>query len=383
MRRSFCLLAVATAVLAIPMAEAASQPGVSLSVTTFKTYYGKSILLSGRVTTHKAGVAVDVMARSFTQSGFVRLAAVTTGEGGYWSYRARPAIATTYMAKLGERTSRPLTVGVHPKLTLTTLGGGRLQAHATAARSFAGQIVKLQLETPTGWSTLAQLRLNANSSALVPASAVPSGRKTLRLAMSVNQAGVGYLGAFSPPLVRPAHWVSLALSSPEIVAGQSLTLAGRLSVKQVGVPLMIMSRPISQPEFQMLATVKTGAGGRWSFRTSPGIGRAYQAQYGSAKSLVVAVGVHPAIETRILSGGRLWTQVTAGTSFKGSAVQVQRLTEGKWLTIAKRPLNGRSVAVFPVTTLPGGTSTLRVAISVNQAGPGYLGAFGPSFVYQR
>jgi len=383
MRRSTCLLAVATAVLAIPTAQAARHPGVSLSVSTFKANYGKSVLLSGRVTTHKAGIAVEVAARPFNRTAFETLATVTTGKGGTWSYRTRPALATTYVAKLGGTVSRALTVGVHPKLMLTMLGAGRLQAHAMAAHSFAGQTVKLQLKTPTGWSTVANLRLNASSSAPVPAATVPNGRVTLRLAMSVNQAGVGYLGAFSPPVVNPAHWVSLTLSPPEIVAGQSLTLAGQLSIKQAGVALTILSRPISRPEFQPLATVKSSLGGRWQFRTAPGVGRAYQAQFGTAKSQVVAVGVHPAIGTRILSGGRLWTHAAAGTSFHGSAVQVQRLTEGKWLTIAKLPLNAHSIAVFPAKTLPGGTSTLRIAMSVNQAGPGYLGAVSPTFVYQR
>jgi hypothetical protein len=62
---------------------------------------------------------------------------------------------------------------------------------------------------------------------------------------------------------------------------------------------------------------------------------------------------------------------------------VQKLTDGTWTTIAKQALNRRSETVFPVSMLPGGTSTLRVAMSVNQAGVGYLGAMSNSFVYQR
>lgn len=76
-------------------------------------------------------------------------------------------------------------------------------------------------------------------------------------------------------------------------------------------------------------------------------------------------------------------RVDAGTSFKGRDVQVQQWTGGRWTTVAKQALNGRSETVFAASALPGGTSTLRVAMSVNQAGVGYLGSTSDSFVYQR
>ena len=86
---------------------------------------------------------------------------------------------------------------------------------------------------------------------------------------------------------------------------------------------------------------------------------------------------------RIVSGARVWTHVGAGRSLAGRAVQVQQLVEGQWHTIAKMKLNRSSEATFPVAKLPGGTSTLRIAMSVNQAGTGLLGAFSRPFVYQR
>ena len=88
-------------------------------------------------------------------------------------------------------------------------------------------------------------------------------------------------------------------------------------------------------------------------------------------------------QARIISGGRVWTHVGAGRSLVGRAVQVQQLVEGQWHTIAKARLNRNSEATFPAAKLPGGTSTLRIAMSVNQAGTGLLGAFSRTFVYQR
>jgi hypothetical protein len=46
-------------------------------------------------------------------------------------------------------------------------------------------------------------------------------------------------------------------------------------------------------------------------------------------------------------------------------------------------LNASSVAIFPASLLPKGRSTIRVAISVNQAGPGYLGGKSRTLAYTR
>jgi hypothetical protein len=50
-------------------------------------------------------------------------------------------------------------------------------------------------------------------------------------------------------------------------------------------------------------------------------------------------------------------------------------------------LNKRSAAIFrPVTfraALPRGRSTLRIAMSVNQAGEGYLGGFSRTILFRR
>jgi hypothetical protein len=79
----------------------------------------------------------------------------------------------------------------------------------------------------------------------------------------------------------------------------------------------------------------------------------------------------------------VWTQIGGGRSFSGHTVQMQQLIEGQWRTIAKLRLDQTGTAIFTPTMLPGGTSTMRIAMSVNQVGTGYLAAFGDPFVYQR
>ena len=81
--------------------------------------------------------------------------------------------------------------------------------HASAARSFAGRAVQIQrLNAPTGqWVTLRKVQLNSKSSARVTLP-LPKGVNRLRVTMSVNQAGAGYLGVIGPTVVsalRPEH----------------------------------------------------------------------------------------------------------------------------------------------------------------------------------
>ena len=63
----------------------------------------------------------------------------------------------------------------------------------------------------------------------------------------------------------------------------------------------------------------------------------------------------------------------------GQDVQLQRKSGGDWTTLQKLTLLGGSKVIF---TGPLPTSTLRAAISVNQAGVGYLGATSHSLAYR-
>jgi hypothetical protein len=383
MRRLICLAIVATAVLAIATAQSASAPTMTLNVSKYQVRYGDPVRLAGTVSSRQAGVLVDVFSQSFTASGVTQLAAVRTGEGGSWSYRTKPGIATTYQARVGRSTSRTQLVGVRPAIELTQLENGRVRIDVDAGRSFAGRAVKVQKLDAGVWTTLAPLHLNRKSEALVPGALVPRQASTLRVTMSVNQAGQGYLGGFSTPMRLEARWVSLILSTPEISYGEQITLSGRVSTRQAGMGLTLLARPAANPEFQPLASLTTGTGGKWRLTTTPKVGTVYQADFNGTTSRILGVGVHPAVIASTVSMGRVMAHVDAARSLEGRDVQVQQLVEGQWKTIAKLPLDRNNEALFPAAQLPGGASTLRLAMSVNQAGAGYMGAFGEPFVYQR
>jgi hypothetical protein len=131
-----------------------------------------------------------------------RVATVTTGKDGRFSLSVRPRIMTTYQARLGAiRPSVAMTVGVRPAMKIVQLQSGKLRTQVRAARSFRGRMVQLQKLVGSSWKTVEKRPLGRGSTTTF-APSLP--RSIVRVAMSVNQAGAGYLGTASHPLVARA-----------------------------------------------------------------------------------------------------------------------------------------------------------------------------------
>jgi hypothetical protein len=180
---------------------------------------------------------------------------------------------------------------------------------------------------------------------------------------------------------------AVTLAQPPLltVYGRSVTLSGTASSAgvQSGVSVTVLAQSFGESDFRSIATVRTDGAGRWSYAVQPGIRTAYKASAGSATSQPVTIGVRPSVSLSAVRGGRLATRVVAGSSFAGRVVQLQRLSGGRWLTARRARLDSRSSASFGASALPPGTSTIRVAMSVNQAGPGYLAGFSRTIDYRR
>jgi hypothetical protein len=184
----------------------ATPPGLTLKASTFRVIAGRFVSLSGVLTGAPAGVTVTISGQTFGSAAFAQLATVATGGGGVWTYLAQPKIGTTYQASANGNTTAPLTVGVQPAISLQLITKARFSTRVTAATTFTGKLVKLQRLAAGGtWVTVKQTRLNANSGAIFSASLLPRGRSTIRVAMSVNQSGPGYLGGFSRQLTYTRH----------------------------------------------------------------------------------------------------------------------------------------------------------------------------------
>jgi plastocyanin len=175
--------------------------------------------------------------------------------------------------------------------------------------------------------------------------------------------------------------LTLGTSQPQITYGEKVTLSGQVNSKKAGESVQLTHQPYGQASEIVLATVITGADGTFSYAVAPKILTNYRARWKTASSLVISTAVAPAISFGRLNG--FVTRVFAGRSMARKTVQLQRLSAfGQWVTIKRVSLDLNSRARFRAL-LPCGTNRLRLAMSVNQAGAGYLGAFSREITYQR
>ena len=156
-------------------------------------------LLSGTVSTTKAGEVITILGLPYGELASTVVGTTTTLAGGTWSFSVRPSIATTYTAKTSTSNGPPLTIGVHPRVGLgyqqgifsTKVTGG------AGATSFAGKVVLFQRRNASGgWVTLDKVVLNLNSFAKFKVK-LPKGASYVRVYLTQAQAGAGYLNGVS------------------------------------------------------------------------------------------------------------------------------------------------------------------------------------------
>jgi hypothetical protein len=177
--------------------------------------------------------------------------------------------------------------------------------------------------------------------------------------------------------------VTIAPSSGTAIARHAVTLAGKVASGHANESVAVYAQRFGGGSFVSVATVLTDAAGRWSLVVHPPIGTAYKSIWNGSTSNVATVAVRPGVTIRALSRHRISTHVVGARSFAGRTVQLQRhLLSGRWVTIAHVRLNRSSSAIFK-PALKRGRSTLRIAISVNQAGAGYLAGFSTWITVKR
>ena len=177
--------------------------------------------------------------------------------------------------------------------------------------------------------------------------------------------------------------VTLAIPAHRVVFGRGLMLSGSVPTRRAGESVILFAQRLGDGSPRSIATVLTVADGSWRYLAKPTIQTSYVASWGGSQSAAAVVAVRPAVSLRRTASGRLATRVTGARSFAGRVVQLQqRSPTGRWVTIKRVQLNRRSAALIRAT-LPRGRSTLRIAMSVNQAGAGYLAGFSRTIVVRR
>ena len=171
--------------------------------------------------------------------------------------------------------------------------------------------------------------------------------------------------------------VSIGASTGIMVAGSQIHVAGAISPAAVGDMVAIFAQPYGQASFVKVADVQTTTNGVYDFVTSPQILTTYKATWRGKTSALINVAVSPRLT---LSHIRSWFVARAqapAKSFAGRFVYVQRLNRfGDWVRIKKVFLNRQGAKRFKLRGLPNGQNRVRIFMTTNQAGSGYI--FGTS-----
>jgi plastocyanin len=177
-----------------------APPTLTLAASRIYSVAGDQVTLSGVVSSHRAGEQVAIFYQPYPAPNASQRTVVLTTTGGAFSFVVAPGILTTYLASWKGAYSAPASVQVQPRLTIGR--NGAWIVHAYGGHGLAGRDVQFQrYNTATGqWVTLKKVQLNSRSGARFELQ-LPKGASQLRLAMSVNQAGAGLLGATSPVLL--------------------------------------------------------------------------------------------------------------------------------------------------------------------------------------
>ena len=177
--------------------------------------------------------------------------------------------------------------------------------------------------------------------------------------------------------------VTLAAQASTVVYGRGVLFSGVVPTGRAGETVMLFAQRLSTGSPVAVASIVTGGGGAWQYLARPSVLTTYSATWGGLTSRSIVIGVRPRIRFRRIGRARFSTRVLAARSYRGRTVKLQRRAQaGRWVTVKRIRLNRRSAATFRVR-LRRGRSPLRVVMSVNQAGPGYLAGISRTIVYRR
>jgi plastocyanin len=180
----------------------------------------------------------------------------------------------------------------------------------------------------------------------------------------------------------PAPSVSIAASVPAVFFGAGVRLTGTVSSGAANQVVQIWERPFGQTSFAKTADVMTATAGAYDFQDTPTLLSEYQARWGSRSSAVVQVGVRPRV-TLIRRAPWFVTSVKAGRSFARRYVYIQRKSSlGQWVNRKKVFLGSSGARRFRMN-LPRGRHILRVFLTTNQAGTGYLWSHSRTIVVRK
>jgi len=171
--------------------------------------------------------------------------------------------------------------------------------------------------------------------------------------------------------------VTLATSAPVVKFGTQVTLTGTVTSKKSGETVTLVALPYGQTTKQVVATLQTTTNGAFSYSLAPQLNTTYQAQWKSRESSVI-VQVQPLIKLPFVSRtGYFHFYVTAGQSFAGRFVYLQRFTLARtWVNVSKLRLGQKSGRIMSVRSvrrlIPRGRWSVRIYMPATEMPGGYI-----------
>jgi plastocyanin len=202
-----------------------------------------------------------------------------------------------------------------------------------------------------------------------------------------NTAGTfGYKDALHPALTGkvvvkgapPA--ITIGTQAPIIDYGQATTLGGAISNGASGETVTIWAQPYGQVSPVQIATLLTGASGAWALPVKPTMLTSYQARWKNTASQTVSVQLRPAV---VFGASKRWgsVKVKADRSLQGKKVYLQKFTRfHEWVKVRPVFLNNKSQQRFLLGLKPGYRYAVRIFMSLNQVGIGYLDGISKTVV---
>jgi plastocyanin len=225
----------------------------------------------------------------------------------------------------------------------------------------------------------------ANNGAFVSPTLGP-GKSYTRI---FNTAGTyRYHDALHPSLTGrvvvkgPPPAVTIGAALPILTYGQATHVSGAVSNKRSGETVTIWAQPFGQASPVQIATLLTTTNGVWDLVVKPTLLTTYEAHWKSAISAKISLQMRPGVlfSTSKRMG---FVKVKSNHSLEGRKVYVQRLTRfGEWVKI-RRVILGRSSQRLFGLRMARGRYTLRIFMSLNQVGAGYLDGFSRAVIFRR
>ena len=177
--------------------------------------------------------------------------------------------------------------------------------------------------------------------------------------------------------------VSLTAAPPTVAYGQSVTLSGVVSSGAPGESVTVDAMECGKTAFTKIATATSAANGTWTSATKPALNTVYRASWKNAKSAQLPEKVGPVVKLKRVRAGRFSTSVTAGQSFAGKYVVLQRYVRARraWKTVKRVTLRSVKPGTAPTMISSAGfgarvarRTSLRALLTQAQAGTCYAAA---------